>query len=93
VSLKERQFVRHVKLQVSEQVLELYRKAIVETEAFMEYLDRFPKTDRAEVHESLQMLKKVTQSLKLFCRYSHLWNVVGTLDLGGKLHRKIYSNV
>jgi hypothetical protein len=54
VSLKECQFVRHAKLQVLEQVLELYQKATVETEAFMEYLDRFPKIDRAEVHESLQ---------------------------------------
>jgi hypothetical protein len=54
VNMKERQLIRHTKLNAVEEQLQSYRVAIVETKAFIEYLQRFPSTDRTSVHASSQ---------------------------------------
>jgi hypothetical protein len=54
VNMKERQLIRHSKLNAIEEQLQPYRVAIVETKAFIEYLERFPSTDRTSIHASSQ---------------------------------------
>jgi hypothetical protein len=54
VIMKERQLSRHTKLNVAKEQLQPYRVAIVETRAFIEYLERFPSIDRTSRHASSQ---------------------------------------
>jgi hypothetical protein len=51
-SMKERQLDRHTRLNAAEALLQMYRTVIVETKAFIEYLEEFPNKDRTMVHAS-----------------------------------------
>jgi hypothetical protein len=51
-SLKERQLDKHTKLNATEDLIQIYQTIIVETKAFIEYLEEFPSTDRTMVHAS-----------------------------------------
>jgi hypothetical protein len=51
-SMKERQLDRHRRLNAVEDLLQMYRTVIVETKAFIEYLEEFPNKDRTMVHVS-----------------------------------------
>jgi hypothetical protein len=53
-SLKERQLDRHTKLNATEDLIQIYQTIIVETKAFIEYLEEFPSTDRTMVHASIK---------------------------------------
>jgi hypothetical protein len=52
-SMKERQLDRHTRLNAVEALLQMYRTVIVETKAFIEYLEEFPNKDRTMVHASV----------------------------------------
>jgi hypothetical protein len=51
-NLKERQLDRHRRLNAAEDVIQMYQTVIVETKAFIEYLEEFPSKDRTLVHMS-----------------------------------------
>jgi hypothetical protein len=51
-SLKERQVHRHIRLNAVDDVIQMYHTVIVETKAFIEYLQEFPNSDRTLVHAS-----------------------------------------
>jgi hypothetical protein len=51
-SLKERQLHRHTRLNAADDVIQMYHTVIVETKAFIEYLQEFPNSDRTLVHAS-----------------------------------------
>jgi hypothetical protein len=52
INLKERQLDRHTRLNAAEDVIQMYQTVIVETKAFIEYLEEFPSKDRTMVHAS-----------------------------------------
>jgi hypothetical protein len=51
-NLKERQLDRQRRLNAAEDVIQMYETVIVETKAFIEYLEEFPSKDRTVVHAS-----------------------------------------
>jgi hypothetical protein len=51
-NLKDRQLDRHRRLNAAEDVIQMYQTMIVETKAFIEYLEEFPSKDRTLVHAS-----------------------------------------
>jgi hypothetical protein len=55
INLKERQLDRHTRLNATEDVIQMYQTVIVETKAFIEYLEEFPSKDRTMVHASAKV--------------------------------------
>jgi hypothetical protein len=51
-NFKERQLQRHTRLNAADDVIQLYQTVIMETKAFIEYLQEFPNSDRTLVHAS-----------------------------------------
>ena len=51
-NLKEWQLDRHTRLKAVEDVIQMYQTVIVETKAFIEYLEEFLNKDRTMVHAS-----------------------------------------
>jgi hypothetical protein len=51
-NLKERQLDRHKRLNATEDLIQMYRTVIVETKAFVKYLEEYPSKDRTMVHAS-----------------------------------------
>jgi hypothetical protein len=51
-SLKERQLYKHTRLNAADDVIQMYQTVIVETKAFIKYLQEFPNSDRMLVHAS-----------------------------------------